>query len=844
MKYIAHIITVSVFILLVGCGGGGNSDTKDEAVTFTIGGSVSGLSGEIVLQNNGEGELLLIANGVYTFSAQLSNATDYSVTIQTQPVGQICSVQNEIGIISSANVGNIVITCVDIDTDKDGLSDNAEKFEHGTNPLIPDTDGDGFTDFDEIITKAFNAENANLDFNPLIADEPNLEIKLASAPNISITYTFTEGEAQTATTERSDTNSIANSSSWGGSSSRAVEKSHTESISATIGADLSLDGPGLSSEVTAEVSETTTNSNTTTVDWSKGQTDENSRTLSNAIGIENSKTASSTNGNLQMAVIIKNVSDINYVVNGFTLSSFINDFGNAFNISPIATLSLLDASNAAVFPPLNLQPGAQSPPLIFSAELSVDTAKNLLKNSNNLVIQPVVGQLTNGDSFNFEGASTNIRQRTAIVSIDAGPNTPIETFRVATDLNGTTPGITFNQAMTDILKIPFTTGEELWRYGPTLNTLSFKGITSVRERAMDETKTAYWLVTHKHSADNGASTQTDTYNLLLADYDLGSLVLNKQDELRFYYMQDQDRDGLGDRSEFLHGTDPIKPDTDGDKLTDLFEVVGWNVQTTSETKSYSSDPLKVNTDGDAIDDLAEFQIETDPRGFNFTSLTSHDTGISNNQCYAGSDTLGACAIDSLQDSALGRDANPDTNSDTDGRLGFKYVKICSDGVGLLKNRAGGPGCSNSGLNNCLLDGVTGLLWNNEFNDIATNYTTDHPIESYDTPLNSGFKTASEIVAEANSNKQCGHDDWRIPSLNELLNIADFGNPDIDNSSPWKFNGFYISSTNSSRDGGRSFWTVSYIDNVSDTVNKGHTGRTNANVDRRFANRLMLVRGGK
>jgi len=81
---------------------------------FTISGTVAGLDGAgLVLQLNGANDLAVPNNGTFTFTAQLANATAYSVTILTQPSGpsQTCTIGNAGGTIAAANVSNIAVTC-------------------------------------------------------------------------------------------------------------------------------------------------------------------------------------------------------------------------------------------------------------------------------------------------------------------------------------------------------------------------------------------------------------------------------------------------------------------------------------------------------------------------------------------------------------------------------------------------------------------------------------------------------------------------------------------------------------------------------------------------------------
>ncbi len=81
------------------------------AGAFTVGGTVSGLSGTVVLRNNGGNDLTLSADGAFTFSAPLADGSGYAVSVFTQPAGQGCSVANGTGAIAGANVTNVAISC-------------------------------------------------------------------------------------------------------------------------------------------------------------------------------------------------------------------------------------------------------------------------------------------------------------------------------------------------------------------------------------------------------------------------------------------------------------------------------------------------------------------------------------------------------------------------------------------------------------------------------------------------------------------------------------------------------------------------------------------------------------
>ena len=62
------------------------------AKTYSVGGTVSGLSGTVVLQDNGGDNLSVSANGAFTFATRLATGAAYNVTVKTNPSRQSCSV--------------------------------------------------------------------------------------------------------------------------------------------------------------------------------------------------------------------------------------------------------------------------------------------------------------------------------------------------------------------------------------------------------------------------------------------------------------------------------------------------------------------------------------------------------------------------------------------------------------------------------------------------------------------------------------------------------------------------------------------------------------------------------
>lgn len=79
---------------------------------FTVGGSVNGLRGTLILQDNDGDDLSLHADGSFTFATKIVTGMDYAVTIKTQPLRQTCTVVNGSGPMGTANITGISVTCL------------------------------------------------------------------------------------------------------------------------------------------------------------------------------------------------------------------------------------------------------------------------------------------------------------------------------------------------------------------------------------------------------------------------------------------------------------------------------------------------------------------------------------------------------------------------------------------------------------------------------------------------------------------------------------------------------------------------------------------------------------
>jgi N-acetylneuraminic acid mutarotase len=110
-------------------------------VTYTIGGTISGLTGTgLVLQDNGGDNLTVTANGPFTFATQVASGGNYAVTVLTQPTGpaQTCVVTSG-SATATANVTSVQVACVNAVTYTIGGTTSGLT---GTGLVLQDNGGD------------------------------------------------------------------------------------------------------------------------------------------------------------------------------------------------------------------------------------------------------------------------------------------------------------------------------------------------------------------------------------------------------------------------------------------------------------------------------------------------------------------------------------------------------------------------------------------------------------------------------------------------------------------------------------------------------------------------------
>lgn len=106
---IAFVVSAIVLGIAVSCGGGSGGGGSSGPVTYTVGGTLSGATGTVVLKLNG-GSNISMANGSFTFGTMLANGATYNV--QVVDANDRCTVSpNGAGTMGTTNITTVAVTC-------------------------------------------------------------------------------------------------------------------------------------------------------------------------------------------------------------------------------------------------------------------------------------------------------------------------------------------------------------------------------------------------------------------------------------------------------------------------------------------------------------------------------------------------------------------------------------------------------------------------------------------------------------------------------------------------------------------------------------------------------------
>src|SRR5262249_40255232 len=96
--------------LLAACSGGGGGTEGQAPTLYTVTVNVFGLSGMLVLQNNGGDNLPVPGDGSFPFATKVANGSLYNVTVYSQPAGYTCAPSGNSGTMPPNNI-SVTVTC-------------------------------------------------------------------------------------------------------------------------------------------------------------------------------------------------------------------------------------------------------------------------------------------------------------------------------------------------------------------------------------------------------------------------------------------------------------------------------------------------------------------------------------------------------------------------------------------------------------------------------------------------------------------------------------------------------------------------------------------------------------
>ena len=153
LKTIALVVWLGLH--LTGCSGGGGGGASAGASsasgqTYSLDATVKDLSSSgLVLAVNSASVPVTSGATDVTLASGLASGSSYTVGVETQPTGEVCSVASGAGTIASANAANVVVTCSDqafpLGGTISGLDEAGLVLANGADTLTVNSGCNGFT---------------------------------------------------------------------------------------------------------------------------------------------------------------------------------------------------------------------------------------------------------------------------------------------------------------------------------------------------------------------------------------------------------------------------------------------------------------------------------------------------------------------------------------------------------------------------------------------------------------------------------------------------------------------------------------------------------------------------
>ena len=105
------IVAAALTVGVAGCSDD-STDATAATATYSVGGSVSGLTTAGLVLANADDTMSVVADATgFTFATALATGSHYDVTVQTQPANATCSVSSGSGTVGAAAVTSVAVSC-------------------------------------------------------------------------------------------------------------------------------------------------------------------------------------------------------------------------------------------------------------------------------------------------------------------------------------------------------------------------------------------------------------------------------------------------------------------------------------------------------------------------------------------------------------------------------------------------------------------------------------------------------------------------------------------------------------------------------------------------------------
>jgi len=340
---------------------------------------------------------------------------------------------------------------LDVDSDHDSrgalgdLTPNSSLFDgnevalSGTSPVLRDTDGDKFTDYEEIVGGGTN---------PLIADMPHFDIEFAGAMNVTMNTTSSSSCTIAGSTYMATLDS--NSQSQSNSSAHSTKDSVSKSSSLRNASTVNLGGliPSFKNKTTASASVSRATVNQKSASFTKASK------VSSQTDFRAKKSEScfdgtvTTGGSIQMGFKISNSGNKTFTLANINITVLKSDPlipGSFITIGIANPFQFSGQANS-----LTQSPGSTTGTLLAEFNVNNDVAMDILESPEGVFFEVGSYDMVDEDGRNYAFINDTTLAQTGVLEIDYGNGT-VKKFSIATNVkrnqDGSAKGITLGEAL-------------------------------------------------------------------------------------------------------------------------------------------------------------------------------------------------------------------------------------------------------------------------------------------------------------------------------------------------------------------------------------------------------------